>query len=63
MEAALGAATTDGTVVIVTDRSEANLRWANISLTTNGEMSSRSVTVIATNGSGGGRAPAWSAGP
>ncbi|HEY7989169.1 MAG TPA: TldD/PmbA family protein, partial [Lapillicoccus sp.] len=54
VEAALGAATTDGTVVIVTDRSEANLRWANSSLTTNGEMSSRSVTVIATNGSGGG---------
>jgi len=54
VEAALAAATTDGTVVIVTDRSEANLRWANSSLTTNGEMSSRSVTVIATNGSGGG---------
>ena len=54
VEAALAAATTDGTVVIVTDRSEANLRWANSSLTTNGEMSSRSVTVIATNGSAGG---------
>ena len=54
VEAALAAATTEGTVVIVTDRSEANLRWANSSLTTNGEMSSRSVTVIATNGSGGG---------
>ena len=54
VEAALAAATTDGTVVIVTDRSEANLRWANSSLTTNGEMSSRSVTVIATHGSAGG---------
>ena len=54
VEAALATATTDGTVVIVTDRSEANLRWANSSLTTNGEMSSRSVTVIATNGSADG---------
>jgi len=50
VERALAAATTDGTVVIVTDRSEANLRWANSSLTTNGEMGSRSVTVIATVG-------------
>ena len=55
VEAALAAATTDGTVVIVTDRSEANLRWANSSLTTNGEMSSRSVTVIATPRVGRGR--------
>ena len=54
VEAALATATTDGTVVIVTDRSEANLRWANSSLTTNGEMTSRSVTVIATKGSAGG---------
>ena len=37
VEAALAAATTDGTIVIVTDRSEANLRWAGSSLTTNGE--------------------------
>ena len=50
VEAALAAATTDGTIVIVTDRSEANLRWAGSSLTTNGEMSSRNVTVIATDG-------------
>ncbi|MEP6631335.1 MAG: metallopeptidase TldD-related protein [Lapillicoccus sp.] len=56
VEAALSAATTDGTVVIVTDRSEANLRWANSSLTTNGEMSSRSMTVIATTPSGQGTA-------
>jgi predicted Zn-dependent protease len=51
VEAALAAATTDGTIVLVTDRSEANLRWAGSSLTTNGEMSSREVTVIATRGS------------
>ncbi|MDQ6715122.1 MAG: metallopeptidase TldD-related protein [Actinomycetota bacterium] len=55
VEAALAAAT-GGAVVIVTDRSEANLRWANNSLTTNGEMSSRSVTVIATAPSAGGTA-------
>ncbi len=56
VEAALAAATTEGTVVIVTDRSEANVRWANSSLTTNGEMGSRSVTVVATAGSGDGTA-------
>ncbi|WP_295693534.1 metallopeptidase TldD-related protein [Lapillicoccus sp.] len=56
VEAALSAATTDGTIVIVTDRSEANLRWASSSLTTNGEMGSRSVTVISTVGVGGGTA-------
>ena len=56
VEAALAAATTDGTVVIVTDRSEANLRWANNSLTTNGEMGSRTVTVISTVAAGDGTA-------
>jgi predicted Zn-dependent protease len=56
VEAALEAATIDGVVVLVTDRSEANLRWANSSLTTNGEMSSRSVTVIATTATGQGTA-------
>jgi predicted Zn-dependent protease len=56
VEAALAAATTTGMVVIVTDRSEANLRWANSSLTTNGEMSSRSMTVVATTPAGDGTA-------
>ncbi|MDQ2757618.1 MAG: TldD/PmbA family protein, partial [Actinomycetota bacterium] len=56
VERALSAAASDGTVVIVTDRSEANLRWGNSSLTTNGEMGSRSVTVIATAGVTGGTA-------
>lgn len=50
VEAALDAATTDGAIVLVTERSEANLRWANSSLTSNGEMSSRDVTVVATAG-------------
>ena len=56
VEAALAAASSDGTVVIVTDRSEANLRWAGNSLTTNGEMGSRTVTVISTVAAGGGTA-------
>jgi len=56
VEAALSAATSDGTIVLVTDRSEANLRWAANSLTTNGEMGSRSVTVISTVDSSGGTA-------
>ncbi len=56
VEAALAAASSDGTVVIVTDRSEANLRWASNSLTTNGEMGSRTVTVISTVAAGDGTA-------
>jgi predicted Zn-dependent protease len=35
-------------VVIATERTEANLRWAGNSLTTNGQMRSRSVTAIST---------------
>ncbi|GAA1898610.1 metallopeptidase TldD-related protein [Lapillicoccus jejuensis] len=56
VERALAAATSLGTVVLVTDRSEANLRWGDSSLTTNGEMSSRTVTVVATAGVSGGTA-------
>jgi predicted Zn-dependent protease len=48
VEAALAASNTDGCVVIVNEHSETNLRWAGNSLTTNGQMSSRSVTVIST---------------
>lgn len=36
----------DETIVLVTDRSDASLRWAGNSMTTNGESVSRSVTVI-----------------
>ena len=46
VERVLGAATADETVVIVTDASEAALRWAGNSMTTNGVSSSRNVTVI-----------------
>ncbi|HZA31735.1 MAG TPA: TldD/PmbA family protein, partial [Propionibacteriaceae bacterium] len=35
-------------VVIVRERMEANLRWANNALTTNGEVRSRTITVTAT---------------
>jgi predicted Zn-dependent protease len=36
----------DETVVIVTDRAEASLRWAGNSMTTNGVSTTRSITVI-----------------
>ena len=53
----LAAATTDGCVLIVRDHTETNLRFAANSLTTNGQMQSRDVTVIATvDGSDGTRA-------
>ncbi|MGX7681962.1 metallopeptidase TldD-related protein [Jatrophihabitans sp. DSM 45814] len=48
VEEALTLASLDGCVVIGAERSEANLRWANNSLTTNGQMTSRSITVIST---------------
>jgi predicted Zn-dependent protease len=48
IEQALAASTADGCIVIAADHSETNLRWANNSLTTNGQMASRCVTVIAT---------------
>ena len=35
-------------LVVVTERSEANLRWAGNTLTTNGEMTSTELTVVAT---------------
>jgi predicted Zn-dependent protease len=46
VELALGAARADETMVLVTDRAEASLRWANNSMTTNGVSTSRSTTVI-----------------
>jgi predicted Zn-dependent protease len=46
VELALAAATVDETVVIVTDRAEASLRWAGNSMTTNGVSTTRSTTVI-----------------
>lgn len=48
VDAALAASVADGCVVIASDHSETNLRWAANSLTTNGQMRSRSLTVIST---------------
>ncbi len=48
-ELALGAARSAGadeTIVLITDRSEASLRWANNTMTTNGQSVSRTTTVI-----------------
>jgi predicted Zn-dependent protease len=46
----------DGCLVLVDEGHSANLRWANNTLTTNGIMRSRSVTVIATIAGAGGTA-------
>lgn len=46
VELALQVATVDETIVIVTDRAEASLRWAGNSMTTNGVSTTRSTTVI-----------------
>ncbi|MEY3076491.1 MAG: hypothetical protein RLZZ131_617, partial [Actinomycetota bacterium] len=37
----------DDCIVIVNDSTQANLRWANSTLTTNGVIANRSITVIA----------------
>ena len=50
VERALALSSADGCVVLVDDASEANLRWANNTLTTNGVARSRSVTVISVVG-------------
>ena len=46
VEHALAASTADDCMVIVRDATSANLRWANNTLTTNGQMSSRTATVV-----------------
>lgn len=46
VETALAASTADGCVVLVTDASEATLRWANSTMTTNGVSTTRSWAVI-----------------
>ena len=48
VEQALAASSADGCIVIADEHTEANVRWANNSLTTNGQMLSRSVTVVST---------------
>ncbi len=56
VERALSASTADGCLVVATEHTEANLRWAANSLTTNGRMRSRSVTVVSVVGAGAGTA-------
>ena len=48
VEQALELSTVDGCVVVASEDTDTNLRWANNSLTTNGQMTSRSITVIST---------------
>ena len=48
VEAALSASSADGCVVVGEEHTETNLRWAGNSLTTNGQMRTRSLTVIST---------------
>ena len=56
VEAAIAGSHADGCIVIASEQSEANLRFANNALTTNGEMQSRSVTVISIVSNPGGPA-------
>ncbi|MGQ0716396.1 MAG: metallopeptidase TldD-related protein [Pseudonocardiales bacterium] len=44
--AALAASKADGCIVLLTDTSEVNLRWANNTMTTNGHTTTRSFSVI-----------------
>ena len=48
VDAGLAASTADGCVVIAAEHSETNLRWAANSLTTNGQTTTRDVTVVST---------------
>ena len=45
-ETALAASKADGCIVLLTDTSEVNLRWANSTMTTNGHTTTRSFSVI-----------------
>ncbi|CCG05567.1 metallopeptidase TldD-related protein [Blastococcus saxobsidens] len=56
VEQALAASTADGQITVVVEGSEANLRWAGNSLTTNGAMRSRQVVVISFVDGGAGTA-------
>jgi len=47
IEEILARATTDDCIVVVKDKTQANLRWASSTLTTNGVIQERNVTVIA----------------
>lgn len=53
IEKILARATSDECIVIVKDKTQANLRWASSTLTTNGVIQERSVTVLAFVAMGG----------
>ncbi len=63
IEHGLRAAGGDQAIVLVSEQAEANLRWARGTLTTNGEMSSTTVTVIAFADTATGTATASLSGP
>lgn len=48
VERALALSKADGCLVLATERTETNLRWANNTLTTNGAMRSRRLAVVST---------------
>ena len=50
ISSALSQSSADGCVVLVTDASEASLRWANSTMTTNGVSTSRSLAVVSVLG-------------
>lgn len=54
VEAALARSTADGCIVVASEHTETNLRWAANALTTNGQMQTRSMTVVSTFERGGG---------
>ncbi len=56
VEATLALSQADGCIVIADEASDANLRWANNTVTTNGVTRSRQLTVIATVGNSTGMA-------
>ena len=63
VERALALSKADGCVVVATERSEANLRWAGNTLTTNGSMRSREVAVISVAGGAAGVVQRSAVGP
>ncbi len=61
VETALAAATTDGCIVVVNTTGEANIRWANNTVTTNGIAQTMSWFVVAVSGGAAGTVAASAA--
>ncbi|MGH3868173.1 MAG: metallopeptidase TldD-related protein [Pseudonocardiaceae bacterium] len=60
---ALAASKADGCIVLLTDTSEVNLRWANSTMTTNGHTTTRSFSVISVLDAGVGSVAGSGVGP